>query len=170
MIDYTLVLSARRTLALEITDNLEVLVRAPMKLGKDKIDDFVVSHYDWIEKHMEKARIRQEKYPEPDDAEIRELIIKAKQYLPVRTVHFAELMGLKPRHVKITSAQKRLGSCSGKNGICFSWRLMRYPEAAIDYVIVHELAHIEHKNHGKLFYNRIEEILPDFRERRAALR
>ena len=170
MIVYKLVLSERRTLALEITNNLEVLVRAPMKLGKDKIDDFVISHYDWIEKHMEKARIRQEEYPEPDEAEIRELIIQANRYLPARTAHFADLMGLTPKHVKITSAQKRLGSCSGKNGICFSWRLMRYPKAAIDYVIVHELAHIEHKNHGKLFYSRIEEILPDFKERRAALR
>jgi hypothetical protein len=78
--------------------------------------------------------------------------------------------GLKPQYIKITSAKRRFGSCSGKNGICFSWRLMRYPESAIDYVIVHELAHIEHKNHGGAFYDRIEAILPDLRERRKLLR
>ena len=47
---------------------------------------------------------------------------------------------------------------------------MRYPEAAIDYVVVHELAHIRYKNHGKLFYEFIESILPDYKEREKLLR
>jgi predicted metal-dependent hydrolase len=170
MIAYRLVRSERKTLALEITSDLEVLVRAPRRLDRDSIDSFVTTHLDWINTHKEKARIRKEKYPEPDENEIRELISKAKSYLPARTAYYAGLMGLKPQYIKITSAKRRFGSCSGKNGICFSWRLMRYPESAIDYVIVHELAHIEHKNHGGAFYDRIEAILPDFRERRKLLR
>jgi predicted metal-dependent hydrolase len=79
-------------------------------------------------------------------------------------------MGLRPAGVKITSAAKRFGSCSAKNSLCFSWRLMRYPEAAIDYVIVHELAHIRHKNHGRDFYTLIGAVLPDYRERKKLLK
>ena len=79
-------------------------------------------------------------------------------------------MGVQPAGIAITGARKRFGSCSGKNRICFSWRLMAYPEAAIDYVVVHELAHIRHKNHGPDFYAFVQEILPDWRERRALLR
>ena len=84
--------------------------------------------------------------------------------------HYAKLMTLYPTGLKITSARTRFGSCSGKNSICFSWRLMDYPESAIDYVVVHELAHIAHKNHGPQFWALVERYLPDYRARRAMLR
>lgn len=57
-----------------------------------------------------------------------------------------------------------------KNGLCFSWRLMQYPPEAVDYVVVHELAHIVHKNHGNAFYALIGSVLPDYPARRALLR
>ena len=54
---------------------------------------------------------------------------------------------------------------AGKNRLSFSWRLMAYPEAAIDYVVVHELAHIRYKDHSRAFYGFIESVLPDYRDR-----
>ena len=81
------------------------------------------------------------------------------------SVHSINIAG-----ITITGAEKRFGSCSAKNRICFSWRLMAYPEEAIDYVVVHELAHIRHKDHSKRFYAFVEEVLPDWRERRRLLR
>ena len=79
-------------------------------------------------------------------------------------------MGLTPAGVRITGAQKRFGSCSGQNRLCFSWRLMLYPPEAIDYVVVHELAHIHHHNHGPAFYALVEQYMPDYRQRQALLR
>ncbi len=79
-------------------------------------------------------------------------------------------MGLTPAAVTITGARKRFGSCSASNRICYSWRLMQYPEAAVDYVVVHELAHIVHKDHSRNFYAYVERFLPDWRERRALLK
>ena len=93
------------------------------------------------------------------------LKLKAKEIIPQKVEHFAKIMNLKPTSVKITSAQKRFGSCSGKNSLCFSYILMQYPEKAIDYVVVHELAHIVHKNHSKDFYKLIATYLPDYKER-----
>ena len=79
-------------------------------------------------------------------------------------------MGLVPAGIKITSARTRFGSCSGKNSICFSWRLMLYPPEAIDYVIVHELAHIRHHDHSLAFYALIEQYLPDWKARMKLLK
>ena len=89
---------------------------------------------------------------------------------PERVARYAARMGVRPAGITITGARKRFGSCSGKDRLCFSWRLMQYPQAAIDYVVVHELAHIRHKNHGPGFYAFVQEILPDWRERRALLK
>ena len=94
----------------------------------------------------------------------------ALPYLKERTDYFSGIMGLEPTGVKITSAKKRFGSCSAKNSICYSWRLMLYSKEAIDYVVVHELAHIAHKNHGPQFYALIEKYLPDYKEREKLLR
>ncbi|MBR7150378.1 MAG: M48 family metallopeptidase, partial [Oscillospiraceae bacterium] len=64
----------------------------------------------------------------------------------------------------------RFGSCSGKNALSFSWRLMQYPMEAVDYVVVHELAHIREHNHSSAFYAIVERYLPDWRERAALLK
>ena len=79
-------------------------------------------------------------------------------------------MGVAPTGLKITTARKRWGSCSGKNSLCFSCFLMDRPEAAIDLVVVHELCHIRVKNHGPAFYALLERYLPDWRERKQLLR
>lgn len=167
---YELIRSARRTVALEITGDCRVVVRAPMRMPREQIDGFVSGHADWIEAHMAIQRKRRENHPEPTPQEREECIRRAKEELPEKVAKYSRIMGLYPTGLTITGAEKRFGSCSGKNRICFSWRLMRYPEAAIDYVVVHELAHIRHKDHSRAFYACVEEVLPDWRERRKLLR
>ena len=79
-------------------------------------------------------------------------------------------MGLYPTQVRVTGAKTRFGSCSSQGHICFSWRLMQYPEEAIDYVVVHELAHLKHMNHSPAFHALVASVLPDHKQRRALLR
>ena len=170
MPDYELIRSDRRTLALEVTEDCRVVVRAPARLSQARIDAFVEAHRGWIEAHLARQRQRRERRPEPDSAAQAAYIRRAREELPERVARYAARMGVRPAGITITGARKRFGSCSGKNRLCFSWRLMQYPEEAIDYVVVHELAHIRHKNHGPDFYAFVEEILPDWRERRALLK
>lgn len=170
MIPYTLIRSGRRTLSVEVTREAQVVVRAPMRCSHAAIELFVVKHQDWIAKHVEKQRMRLENYHEPTEAEKQMMIERARRELPQRVARYAAIMGVEPTGITITGAQKRFGSCSGKNRICFSWRLMDYPDEAIDYVVVHELAHIVHKNHGQAFYALIESILPDYRQRMKLLK
>lgn len=167
---YELIRSRRRTLALEITADCRVVARAPMRLAKARIDAFVAEHADWIAIHLARQQARRDSHPEPTEEERLDCIRRAQELLPTKVAHYSAIMGLYPTGISITGARKRFGSCSGKNRICFSWRLMAYPEEAIDYVVVHELAHIRHKNHGPDFYACVERVLPDWRQRRELLK
>ncbi|WP_283606695.1 M48 family metallopeptidase [Faecalispora anaeroviscerum] len=163
--EYTLIRSSRKTLSLEITRDAAVVVRAPKRCPQSEIDLFVTQREDWIHSALKRQRCRMEQHPEPSAAEREQLICRAKEILPERVAYYANLMELHPTGLTITGAVSRFGSCSPKNRLCFSWRLMQYPMPAVDYVVVHELAHIRHKNHGKDFYALVQSVLPDYRER-----
>ena len=167
---YELIRSGRRTVALEITPDGRVLVRAPRRMPQTEIDTFVQRHTSWLETHLARQKVRAAAHPEPDAAWRAALIERAKAVLPARVAHYGTIMGLTPAGVRITDARRRFGSCSGKNRLCFSWRLMLYPPEAVDYVVVHELAHILHKNHGPAFYACIAAVLPDYKARIRLLR
>lgn len=167
MREYTLIRSKRKTLALQIKDG-QLFVRAPAGLKKEYIDDFVRRKEGWIAAHLQRQAAKAR--PEPDEMEAARLAALAREILPGRVEHYAEIMGLRPAGVRITGARTRFGSCSSKGRICFSWRLMMYPGAAVDFVVVHELAHLRHMDHGREFYALVESVLPDWRSRREMLR
>jgi predicted metal-dependent hydrolase len=168
--DYTVKFSSRKTLGIEITKDLQILVRAPHRTSKQQIARLVADNSAWIADHLEKQNRRNAARVEPTEEEQAALRALAKAVLPARVAHFSARMGLVPAAVTITSAATRFGSCSGSNRLSFSWRLMQYPDAAVDYVVVHELAHIVHKNHGKDFYALIERYLPDYKARKKLLK
>ena len=167
---YELIRSGRKTLALEITRDCRVVVRAPRRLSKAQIDGFVAKHKAWIADHLEQQRRRAALAPPaPTPAELAALKEKARQLLTPKVAFWSQQMGLFPTGVKITAARTRYGSCSGKNSLCFSCFLANAPEAAMDLVVVHELCHIRVKNHGPAFYALLERTLPDWRERKKLL-
>lgn len=94
----------------------------------------------------------------------------AKRVIPARVQEISRRTGLAASAVKINGAAKRWGSCSGTNSLNFSWRLVLAPPAAVDYVVVHELAHTLYHNHSTSFWKLVEKILPDYRLREEALR
>lgn len=107
--------------------------------------------------------------------ESRQLIIKvykslARKILMQKTLDFARQMGLTPGSVKITSAKKRWGSCTSKKNINYSWRLIMAPESAVNYVVVHELAHLAQLNHSRRFWQLVEKYVPDRKEQSGKLR
>ena len=169
-IDYSVIRSNRKTLSLEVREDCTVLVRAPARCPKKLIETFVESRQEWIAKHLKTMRNRQNTKLVFTEDEKKALIARARAELPKLVSHYAGIMGVHPTGITITGAEKRFGSCSGKNRLCFSWRLMSYPQEAIEYVVVHELAHIPHKNHGPDFYAFIAAHMPDHKERRKLLR
>ncbi len=94
---------------------------------------------------------------------IKEFILKclkyeAHKYLPQRIENLSMITGLKYKNLKINTASGRLGSCSSVNNINLSARLMLLPDHLIDYVILHELCHIPHKNHGDKFHELLNKL------------
>jgi predicted metal-dependent hydrolase len=85
-------------------------------------------------------------------------------------VHYAQLSGLKPSAVRINSARTRWGSCSAKNALNFSFRLAMTPIECVEYIVVHELAHVRHHNHSADFWALVVKLYPDFKTQRAWLK
>ena len=166
--EYRVIRSDRRTLAVEIERDGSVLVRAPKAAPTEDIDCFVEKHSGWIEVHRKRQLERL--LPPFSAEEERALRARAACELPARTARFAEKMGITYTGVRITSAKQRLGSCSSSGGISFSFRLMQYPDEVIDYVVVHELAHRKEMNHSRRFYAIVARYLPDYRRRVALLK
>ncbi|MDR0453915.1 MAG: M48 family metallopeptidase [Deferribacteraceae bacterium] len=94
----------------------------------------------------------------------------AKHILTDKTFAFAKRMAVNPATVKINGAKTRWGSCSVRRNINFSWRLVMADEEIIDYVVVHELAHIKEMNHSARFWAIVENILPDWRVKKMKLK
>ena len=113
--------------------------------------------------------------PEGDFSELKPGLIRlykhlAKGIIEERVKYFAEEMGVIPSKVRINSARTRWGSCSGKNSINFSWMLVMSGIPTIDYVVVHELAHIKEHNHSKVFWDVVRSVLPEYEISKAGLR
>lgn len=83
-----------------------------------------------------------------------------------RVAKYADKIGYKYREIKISNARKRWGSCSGRNTLSFSWRLIMAPLEIIDYVVAHELVHIKEKNHSRKFWDKVALIYPNYKKSR----
>lgn len=81
--------------------------------------------------------------------------------LPERISFWANKTGLHPKKVSISNAKKQWGSCTRQSAIRLSWRLICLPAAALDYVIVHELVHLQHFDHSSAFWTDVQTIYPE---------
>lgn len=172
---YRLLRSARRTLAMEITREGELVVRAPRRLPLREIEAFIEEHEDWLERHFARWEERQRKQraraAEPiGRKELQSLAEQAARELPTRVERMAARMGVSYGRITIRSQKTLWGSCSEKGNLSFNCLLMKLPEEITDYVIVHELTHRRHMNHSRAFWQEVERVMPDYRERRRVLK
>ena len=85
----------------------------------------------------------------------------AQNYFPQRVDYFSSLMHLPFTKIKYRKMKSRWGSCNTKRELTFNTQLIKLKKELIDYVIVHELAHIQHMNHSKAFHTLVSSYLPD---------
>ncbi|MDP4092139.1 MAG: SprT family zinc-dependent metalloprotease [Bacillota bacterium] len=111
------------------------------------------------------------KFIENAEQHVKEWYIKqAAGIISERVKLYSSLAGIKYKSVKVTNARRRWGSCSSKDSLNFTWRLVMAPVEAIDYVAVHELAHVRQKNHSRYFWEEVEKIMPGYNKGRKWLR
>lgn len=95
---------------------------------------------------------------------------RALEVVRERSAYFARVMGVEYSRVRINGARSRWGSCGFRGTLNFNWRLIMAPRDIIDYVVVHELAHLVVKNHSKRFWAKVKEHLPDHKDKRRWLK
>ena len=97
-------------------------------------------------------------------------ISRAKDIIPERVCLQAQRIGYKLNSIHISKAKTRWGSCSSRGKLNFSWRLVMSPIESIDYVVIHELAHLKHRDHSKIFWGEVERMMPDYKNHRLWLK
>lgn len=173
--EITLIRSRRKSLAIEITPELQVVVRAPARMPVREINAFVQEKDDWIRAHLqrmeEKKRLReQHREPAFSEEELQELATQAMKLIPQKVRYYAQIIGVTYGRITIRNQRTRWGSCSGKGNLNFNCLLLLMPEEVLDYVVVHELCHRKEMNHSARFWEEVEKILPDYRQRRKWLK
>lgn len=163
LFEYTVKRSSRKTIAVQVDKSCCITVRAPYSVSDKEIERFLAEKKGWLEKAIVSQRERAKKEKHYSEEQISAMRQKAKEIIPQKVSYFSKIMGVTPTAVRINSAKTRYGSCSGKNSLNFSLYLMDKDERFIDYVVVHELAHIKHHNHSKAFYAFVEEFIPDYK-------
>ncbi|MGB5505692.1 MAG: SprT family zinc-dependent metalloprotease [Sulfurovum sp.] len=88
---------------------------------------------------------------------------QAQKHIPAHVESWAEKMNLSPADIRFRKTKRQWGSCSGKNVLSFNTMMMKLPHDVIEYIIIHELAHIKHKHHQKDFWQLVEQHLPDYK-------
>ena len=88
----------------------------------------------------------------------------AKSVLKERTIHYSKIIGVHVNKVFIKEQKTLWGSCSSMNNINYNWKLVMAPLEVLDYVVIHELCHIIHRNHSKQFWQEVEKYMPDYKE------
>lgn len=105
------------------------------------------------------------------EKEVRLFLKKAaRTYLYKQTPNLANIMGLTYNSLTLREQKSRWGSCSGKDNLNLNWRLVHYPPAVINYVIIHELAHLVHHDHSINFWNLVAKYDPEYKIHRKYLK
>ena len=161
-IPYRVIRSDRKTVALEITREGDVLVRAPRRMADKQIVRFVTEHEVWLQKHLAE-RAAKPSLPPFTEQELSELTKRAAEHIPSRVSYYAPLVGVSYGRVTVRKQRTRFGSCSQKGNLTFNCVLMLAPSEVLDYVIVHELCHRKELNHSARFWAEVARVMPSYK-------
>ena len=95
---------------------------------------------------------------------------KSKVHIPERIAYYEDRMGVQSKAVKVLDLKNRWASCSPGGNVNFHWKCMMAPPTVLDYIVVHELAHLIHSNHTEAFWNEVDKVMPDYGDRKEWLR
>ncbi|GHQ85138.1 metalloprotease [Helicobacter pylori] len=174
-----------KTLSLNITPSLEVILKMPDSCPQARASAFLKEQEAWLKKtflamqekhsllhsqtYQNKILVFDEE-KSANDYTLTELKKILKTYLEQKLPLSAQKMQTSYTHFSVRNNAKVLGSCSYHNHLSFALLLVCAPKEAIDYVIIHELAHTIHKNHSKNFWRCVETFCPNYRALREHLK
>jgi len=156
----TLRRSARaRRLSIRVHPVRGILVTVPWLVPYQDGIAFLESRRSWVQGALDRLNARNSDLPEGEDIE--SLRLKAKAYLPNRLKSLADRYGFRFHRVTVKHNTSNWGSCSSKGNINLNLNIMRVPRPLQDYILLHELTHLRHPDHGPAFHAELERLLAD---------
>ncbi len=145
-----------KNLRITIDPTQAITVTVPANLSLEHAKEFAQSKQAWIQKHLTKMR-QMEKLQEEQPELSREKLAKAQDELFERLERFSDEYGLPYQRAAFRCQKTKWGSCSGQNNISLNINIAFLPVHLQDYILLHELCHIRHKNHSKAFWTQLGE-------------
>ena len=167
-VPYQIIKSNRKTIAIQIKPDGQVVVRCPKRMRIEDARRFAESKADWIEKHL--ARRPPQDVAKYTPKEIEQLREQARKIVTERVRYYAPIIGVTYGQIAIRTQHTRWGSCSSKGNLNFNCLLALVPPEVLDYVVVHELCHRKELNHSDRFWREVERILFDYKIQRKWLK
>jgi predicted metal-dependent hydrolase len=165
----------RSRYVMRLRPNGTVVALIPPRWKASDINDMLHKHRRWLAKRADDVKARQARQSAKLPASLASPLPPkwfkkaAAQTLPPRVLELSKIMNLTPSKISISSGKRQWGCCNTRREISLSWRLLLVPPELADYVIIHELAHIAHLNHGKRFWALVERYVPDYVTKRRTL-
>lgn len=180
--EYTVRESTRaRRLSITIQPDGTVTLIKPLRISVSKAEAFVSSHSDWIlamqETFKRSARMQETLYgPQVLLPKLRrgtgpykDAQREARKRVVPLVEAFAKKGGYTYTSISIRNQKTRWGSCSSRGALSFNYRLIYLTPEELNYLVVHELAHTQHHNHGKAFWCEVERYVPEYAQLRKGL-
>lgn len=185
---YTLIRTKRKTIALIIKPDGQVFVRAPLRASEKRIQLFLETKVDWVERHLQTIKTREIEaiswYLWGDEVSEFDFLnqkpeVDLYHYINQRIPFYIHKIGLKniDYKVSIKTYKSKWGSCKHKKTLfsksyilSFNQKLLHFPKSVVDYVIAHEVSHILQPNHSRNFWSLVESLDPNFKTHKKILR
>ncbi len=172
-IEYKLRESRRvRRLKLAVYCDGSFVVTAPRGFDFSRIEEFIAQKAEWVLEKLDfaKKRGRSLAFSRNSEREYRKLKHEALSLAGRKTAEFNQIYGFEYNKISVRNQKTRWGSCSKKGNLNFSYKIALLPEKYIDYIIAHELCHLEEFNHSPIFWNLVARAIADFKEIKIKIR
>ena len=165
--------SKRKTFGLEVKASGEVKARVPYRALDAGVKLFIEQHREWVFAKFDYAAKKNEERklnPKRVDSSIPKIedlsrteLLKVRNKIVSRVEYYSDIMKVTYGRIAVKNQKTRWGSCSSMKNLNFNYRLAYMPDELLDYVVVHELAHIRHMNHSSAFWQEVEKYYPDYK-------
>jgi predicted metal-dependent hydrolase len=147
----------------------EVVVPKIRQPSDHAIRTFLNEHQDWIDHHVRKRNNQKHKTPLTHRGIAKETVGRRTRELVEAYIGSIE-QSYNIKNIRVRMFKSQWGSCSSARVLSFHYKLSLLPEHLAHYIIVHELCHLKHMNHSKVFWAEVERLCPDHKACRRALR
>ncbi|MCI8617274.1 MAG: M48 family metallopeptidase [Clostridia bacterium] len=155
-IQYEITYSKIKNVYIQIKEG-KIIIKAPKRISKKELEKIIENKSEWIKSSLEKSKQKQEKSEKYTKEQFKEIVEKQANELIKET-------GLVPNKIRIKDIKYAWGTCSANKNITINYKLIKYSEQAIKYVILHELCHLKYMNHSKEFWGLVERYMQNYKE------